>query len=354
MVEGLEKLILDAIKDGAFPGANYCLVVDDKEYFGSLGMKSHILGEENYLDTIYDLASVSKVVSTVTCLLILMEMGKIRLYDSVNSYLPRFRFSNITIWDLVTHTSGLKADVVNAKDICSKKELLDQIYNADLIYPTNSKIVYSDIGFMLLGFIIEEVSGMKLDEFAKKYVFDPLEMIDTCYNPKDLARVAPTELREDELYQGYLRGRVHDEKAFILDGVAGHAGVFSTVKDLSHFIKMILNNGVYNGKRILSKPSIDLIFTPQVEEKKGISLNNEIRTIGWLMAGDYPSCGDLASKHTIHHTGYTGTSIFIDRDNCIGFTLLTNRVHPTRNNPKIIPFRGKLGNYIISHFVKGE
>lgn len=353
MVEGLEKLLLDAINDGAFPGANYCLVAD-KDYFGSLGMKSHIEGTKNTLDTIYDLASVSKVVSTVTSIMILLEMGKLRLFDSVSSYLPRFRFSSITIWDLVTHTSGLKADVVAARNIRSIAELLDQIYNSDLVYPTNSKIVYSDIGFMLLGFIIEKVSGMPLDEFAKKHIFEPLEMHDTCYNPKDLERVAPTELREDELYNGYLRGRVHDEKAFILDGVAGHAGVFSTVKDLSNFIKMILNNGEFNGKRILSKASIDLLFTPQVEDKKGISLNNEIRTIGWLMSGNYPSCGDLASKNTIHHTGYTGTSIFIDRDNKIGFALLTNRVHPTRDNPKIIPLRGKIGNYIISHFSKGE
>lgn len=352
MIEGLERLILEAINDGAFPGGNYVLV-SDKDYFGSLGMKSHIEGTKNDLDTIYDLASVSKVVSTVTSIMILLEMGKLRLYDSVSSYLPRFRFKNITIWDLVTHTSGLKPDVVNAKGLRSRKELEDQIYNSDLVYPTNTKIVYSDIGFMLLGFIIEAVSGMPLDEFAKKHIFEPLEMHDTCYNPTDLERVAPTELREDELYNGYLRGKVHDEKGFILDGVAGHAGVFSTVKDLRNFIKMILNDGEFNGKHILSKASVDLLYTPQVENKKGISLNNEIRTIGWIMGGDYPSCGDLASKNTIHHTGYTGTSIFIDRDNKIGFSLLTNRVHPTRDNPKIIPFRGKLGNYIISHF-KGE
>lgn len=349
MIKGLEKLILDAIENGAFPGGNYCLVAD-KDYFGSLGMKSHIEKTENNLDTIYDLASVSKVVSTVTSIMILLERGKLRLYDSVSSYLPRFRFKNITIWDLVTHTSGLKADVIQARMIRSKDELLNQIYQSDLVYPTNSKIVYSDIGFMLLGFIIEEVSGMSLDKFASENIFKPLEMVDTCYNPSDLERVAPTEMREDELYNGYLRGRVHDEKGFILGGVAGHAGVFSTVKDLSHFIKMILNDGVYNGKRILSKASVDLLFTPQVEEKNGISLNNEIRTIGWIMGGSYPSCGDLASKKTIHHTGYTGTNIFIDRENKIGFTLLTNRVHPTRDNTKIIPFRGKLGNYIISQF----
>lgn len=349
MIKDLERMINEAIKDGAFPGANYYLVAE-KDFYGSLGLKSHIENTENSLETIYDLASVSKVVSTVTCIMVLLEQGKIRLYDSVSSYLPRFRHRTITIWDLITHTSGLKADVIAANKLRSREELLIQIYQSELVYKTNSKIVYSDIGFMLLGFIIEEVSGMSLDKFAKKYIFEPLDMKNTSYNPIELDRCAPTEMRDDELYQGYLRGKVHDEKAYILDGVAGHAGVFSTVEDLSHFIKMILNDGVYNGKRILSKASVDLLYTPQVEEENGISLNNEIRTIGWILGGSWPSCGDLASKETIHHTGYTGTNIFIDRKNKIGFTLLANRVHPTRDNIKIIPFRAKVGNYIISHF----
>lgn len=349
MIKRLEELILDAIKDGTFPGANYYLVASN-DYYGSLGMKSHLENTPNNLGTIYDLASVSKVVSTVTSIMLLLERGKLRLYDSVNSYLPRFRFKTITIWDLITHTSGLKADVIAASKIKSIDELLNQIYNADLIYETNTKLVYSDIGFMLLGFIIEKISGMNLDMFAKEYIFKPLEMVDTCYNPSDLDRCAPTEMRDDEIYKGFLRGKVHDEKAYILGGVAGHAGVFSTIMDLSHFIKMILDNGIYNGKRFLSKASIDLLFTPQVEEKNGLSLNNEIRTIGWILGGSWPSCGDLASKETIHHTGYTGTNIFIDRKNKIGFTMLSNRVHPTRDNIKIIPFRAKLGNYIISHF----
>ena len=157
---------------------------------------------------------------------------------------------------------------------------------------------------MLRGFISEEVSGMTLDEFARINVFEPLDMKDTCYNPKDIDRCAPTEYRDDEIYKGYLRGKVHDEKAYILGGVAGHAGVFSTVKDLSNFIKMILNGGIHNGKRFLSKASIDLLYTPQVEEQNGISRNNEIRTIGWILAGNWPSCGDLASKETIHHWLY--------------------------------------------------
>lgn len=353
MIQGLNDLIYEAIKNEVFPGANYCLVAD-QVYLNSFGNKSLYPNQEiNNIDTIYDLASVSKVISTTTAIMLLLEAGKIRLYDAVSLYLPRFRHSDIVIWDLLTHTSGLPADVHRANKIKSKEELLEQIYGCDLVYPKNTKIVYSDIGFMLLGFIIEEVSKMSLNVFAKQNIFDKLEMFDTGYCPQKKLRCAPTELRNDEIYHGYLQGDVHDEKAYILGGVAGHAGVFSTAKDLSHFIKMILNDGIYNGKQFLSKPTIDLLYTKQVEVKNGMSLDVDSRGLGWIVKGNYSSAGDLASPNTILHTGYTGTNIFIDRTNKVGFALLSNRVHPTRENVKIIPFRAKVGNYVISHFYQG-
>ena len=219
----------------------------------------------------------------------------------------------------------------------------------------NTKIVYSDVGFMLLGFIIEEITHEKLDDFVWKNISIPLEMFNTGYSrishpTFDYKKAAATEIRNDSLVQGLVRGKVHDERAYMLDGVAGHAGLFSCVKDLEHFIRMILDDGMYNGKRFLSKASIDLMFTPQVKETSGVNLLTTTRGLGWIVGGDYPGCGELASKETIHHTGFTGTNIFIDRINKIGFTLLTNRVHPTRDNTKIIPFRGKIGNYIIANF----
>ena len=347
----INKLIEEAISNQVFPGANYCLVTDEGTYMDSLGKKSLFPTEEaNDIDTIYDLASVSKVLSTTTAIMILLEQGKIRLYDQVKVYLKDFRHDDILIWDLLTHTSGLQADIPRASKLASREECLEKIYACDPVYERKTKIVYSDIGFMLLGFIVEAVSGLKLDEFARKYIFEPLNMVDTGYNPIDKQRCAPTEERRDEIYNGYLRGNVHDEKAYILGGVAGHAGVFSTVKDLSHFIEMILNDGYYNGKQILSGPTIDLLFTKQVEIKSGISLDTDSRGLGWIVKGSYSSAGDLASPQTILHTGFTGTNIFIDRINRIGFSLLSNRVHPTRENVKIIPFRAKIANHIISQF----
>ena len=350
-LNGLNELIQEAIDDGAMPGANYCLVSDYGVEFNSLGKKALVPEvEENDIDTLYDMASCSKVISTTTCIFKLLEQGKLRLYDSVKTYVPRFRYPNITIWDLMTHSSGLPADVIRSNRIKSREEALDKIFDSVLTYEKNTKIVYSDIGFILLGLVIESVSKMKLEEYAEKNVFGPLEMTSTGYNPSDIKRCAPTEIRKDEVYDGVLRGKVHDEKGYILGGVAGHAGLFSTVKDLSHFIQMILNGGVYNGKRILSQASIDLMFTPQVRMINGVSLDYNQRGLGWIVKGDFCSAGDLASPETIQHTGYTGTNIFIDRINRVGFTMLTNRVHPTRENVKVIPFRAKLGNYIIANF----
>lgn len=345
MNKGINELINEAIADNAFPGACLCIVKDNKVLLESYGLKAKYPTQEmNNINTIYDMASCSKVISTTTSILKLMEMGKLRLYESVSNILPEFSNKDITVWDLLTHTSGLMPGLPGATKM-TKEEIYENIMNLKQSYEKNTKIVYSDLNFMILGFIVEKISGLKLDEFSKKYIFEPLEMYNTGYNPKKPIECAPTENRGDYIDRGY----VHDEVAHIFDGVCGHAGLFSTVEDISHFIQMVLNNGIYNGKKILSKQTIDLMFTPQVEEKNGISLNNEKRSVGWIVKGCYPNSGDLASENTIMHTGFTGTNIVIDRDNNIGFSLLTNRVHPSRETNKVISFRSRLGNYIFSH-----
>lgn len=345
MKKEINELVLEAIKDGAFPGACLCVVSNGKVHLEGYGLKAkYPEEEENDVNTIYDMASCSKVISTTTSILVLLEQGKLRLYEPVCNILPEFGLKNVTVWDLITHTSGLIPGLPGAHQM-TKQEIYDGIMKLEPTYEKNTRIVYSDLNFMLLGFIVEKLSGMTLDKFSKKYIFDPLEMYDTGYNPTDVKRCAPTEDRGNYIDRGY----VHDEVAYIFDGVCGHAGLFSTVKDVSHFIQMVLNDGVYNGKRILSKQTIDLMFTPQVEEKNGVSLTNEKRSVGWIVKGCYPNSGDLASPNTIMHTGFTGTNIVIDRDNKAGFSLLTNRVHPTRANVKTNAFRGRLGNYIFSH-----
>lgn len=352
-IKGLNALIQAAIDDGAFPGATYALVTEEGTFVNNLGnLTTDPEPIPNRIDTMYDMASLSKVVSTTTCLMKLIEEGKIRLYEKVNTYVPEFIWKEVVIWDLMTHTSGLPADVIRAKEILSKEELWKRIFLDHLIYPKNTKIVYSDLGYIILGKVVENVTGLTLDEYAKRYVFEPLEMKDTGYNPKDKERCAPTEARADRVYSGMLQGNVHDEKAYILGGVAGHAGLFSTSGDLVHFMQMILNRGKYKDQQILSGPSVDYLFKPQVEEKTGISLDSSKRSLGWIVKGSYSSAGDLVSDETILHTGFTGTNIWIDRKNQIGFCMLSNRVHPTRDNLKIIDVRVRVGNYIVANFGK--
>lgn len=349
-VKEFNDIIRKAINEEKLPGANYVIVTKKKKHFGSIGYKALVpFIEENNIDTLYDIASMSKVISTTSCAMKLVESGKIRLFDPVKRYIPEFKHESVRIYDLMTHTSGIRPYLAGAASMKDESEVWNSILELELEYEKGSKILYSCINYIILGKLIERVSGMGLDEFAKENIFIPLEMNSTCYNPSDISRCAPTEERRDSVYQGVLRGRVHDEMAYALHGVSGNAGVFSTVEDISHFIEMILNDGVYKGKRIFSKATIDLFYTPQVKETHGVYLTEELRSIGWIVRGASSSAGELTSEETILHTGFTGTNIWIDRKNKIGFCMLTNRVHPTRDNSPTASLRPRLANYIISH-----
>lgn len=347
----LEQLILNAIENGSFPGANYAIVTKDKVWMGSLGNKElypNVI--KNSIDTIYDMASLTKVICTTTCIMQLVEKGLLRIYDPVVRYLPNFKFSNITVWNLMTHTSGLPEGIYGPKDKMNENDVWNAIYNkVELNYEPGKKIQYSDINYIILGKIVEIISGLSLDEYALKNLFEPLKMIDSGYNPKDKERCAATEYRDDATMTGYVKGCVHDETAYAMGGVAGHAGLFSTVKDVTNFIKMILNDGEFNGKRILSKITVNELFKIQVKEYSGVEVLPKARCLGWQTKDPASSAGDLVSENIILHTGFTGTNVFIDRDNKIGFVLLTNRVHPTRNNSKHLHDRACFANFIMAN-----
>lgn len=352
-LETLHQLIEQEIKESQIPGANYALVFADKVLLGSAGERAILPEvEENTIDTIYDMASLSKVVATTTAILQLLEQGRLRLQTKVKTYLPHFQHDSITIWHLLTHTSGLPEGVKGLMSMQSADEVWQQIYETQLSYETGMRIHYSDIGFILLGKIVEVITGMPLEVYTKQFIFAPLDMKDTGYNPKLKERCAPTEYRNNALYQGVQRGVVHDETAYLLGGVAGHAGLFSTIEDCAHFIQMILNQGIYQGKTILHPQTIDRLFQPEVEMHQGVVLHEVMRSLGWMVGGLGGPNGDLTSLETIHHTGFTGTSIFIDRAHGVGFCLLTNRVHPTRENTHHIDMRGRIANYVMTHYQK--
>lgn len=350
MYTNIKELLEQAVKEESFPGASWCVVHGNGDVFCDyVGYKS-ILPEKvlNQGNEIYDVASLTKVISTTTMVMKLIENGQLSLDTPIKNVLPRFKHDGITVYHLLTHCSGLPADITRANKLKDKKEVLDRIYQMDLMYPTGENIVYSDIGFILLGQMIELLTHMKLSAFASLTIFNPLGMKDTGYHP-DCERCAPTEQRNDEVYQGMLQGMVHDEKSFALGGEAGHAGLFSTAKDISKFILSILQD-----QFVLSSETTHELFLLR-ETKPSLKGDTLTRALGWDKPQPGGSAGDLISKEdTIIHTGFTGCNMFIDIKHQIGFILLSNAVHPKRDQNMIIQYRNRIGNMILKEWEENQ
>lgn len=330
------KYIEDCSKHEVFPGAAFGIVTKAESVFHAVGYSQLFpVKEKADINTIYDLASLSKVISTTTIILKLIEDGRITLFTKVRDLLPEFRHNDITIYSLLTHTSGLPSDI-DYKNFKNKNDIINQIYSTNLQYAAGEKVLYSDLGFILLGLIIEKIEG-SIEGYFKRHIAEPLNMIDTGYNPEERAklRCAASEYKKA---RGYVKGVVHDGKAFLMDGISGHAGLFSTVKDLGNFCSMMLNGGRYGDIRILHGNSIKILsqcHTGGLNEKRGL---------GWQLKDADNSVGDLASDNSIFHTGFSGTSVLIDFQNEFAFILLTNRIHPSRENTSLLKLRANINN----------
>ena len=334
IIESMERGIIDHCT----PNVAFGIIDRNNITTGAVGQMTYSNPEDKVTDeTLYDIASLSKVVVTVTLVSKLLDKGIIKLSDPVQKYLPRFRFTDVSVGQLLTHTSGLPADFTG-KEILPRKVVLEKLYNANKEYETGTRVVYSDLGYMFLGEIMETIYNKSLDEVARKEIFEPLNMTSTCYCPSDKDICVPTEVTEA---RGFIQGVVHDEKACSLGGVAGHAGVFTNAKDLSNFVSMILNDGMFNGKRFLSKAIIDVWFTPIIHEKR--EKVDRWRSWCWI-TGKNNLVSEKDLKNTISFNGFTGPSIFIDREKAIGIVLLDSRIHPTRDNAKFYPFRRKIND----------
>jgi CubicO group peptidase (beta-lactamase class C family) len=322
----IERVVERGIKAGGYPGAS--VIVGRKgaavyeKGFGRLTWSSSSIPVDA-VRTIYDVASLSKVVGTTTAIMILYDENKIRLDDPIVSYIPTFGGGDkdkVTVRQLLTHTSGLPAGRDIWRIAQTPLEARALVLSTPLEGRPGAQYIYSDLGADVLGLLVEVVSGEPLDKFLTRRVFDPLGMNETMYRPADSLRyrIAPTEVTPPRGYP--LRGEVHDENAYALGGVAGHAGLFSTAADLSVFAQMMLNGGEYNGVQIISKQTVDL-FTSRAFGH---------RALGWDTAeGDYGS-GRFLGPTAYGHTGFTGTSLWIDPEREMFVILLTNRVHAAR------------------------
>ena len=302
--------------------------------------------ESMQMDTVFDLASLTKVVATLPSKLKLLDEGEVGLNDKVSHFIPEFSVNNkseITLLQLLTHTSGLKSHRRFYQESISKEEVFEEIYKETLEYEPGTKVIYSDLGFMLLSEIIEIVTSSKFEKFVTKEIFKPLEMNETAFLPKfSTDRYAATEF--DSSLNTYKLGVVHDENANALGGVSGHAGLFSTLSDLNHYVSMQENEGIFKGKRILSENVIQL-------SKKSLTTSlNERRGLGWQLKTDSEtSCGDYFSEKSFGHTGFTGTSIWFDPTVDLSVILLKNRVHYGRES-HILRLRPRLHNIIRQYF----
>jgi CubicO group peptidase (beta-lactamase class C family) len=335
----VDSLFAAAIEDSVFPGAVALVGYKGEKVFEKAYGKFTYSPDAKVMttDAIFDLASVTKVIGTTSAAMILVDEGKLNLDEKVAAYLPEFGNNgkeNVTIRNILLHNTGLPAFKRYYLTMQTGEQLINDIMNCELDNPPGAKYVYSDLGMITLQKVIERITGKGIDKFLSEKLFKPLGMNDSYYAPPDevIERCVPTEL-DDYWRHELVKGKVHDENAYMLGGVAGHAGLFSTADDISKVMFTLLNDGKYNGEQIFDPELIKNWTTKQSEQST--------RGIGWdtIDLEGYSSAGHKLSKNSFGHTGFTGTSVWADKDEDLFIILLTNRVYPTRKNRKISQFR---------------
>lgn len=338
----IDSIVNDGIAKKAYPGCQVLAMKDGKLLF----RKAY--GHQTYdedspevtMNTIYDLASVTKMMSTTLAMMKLVETGKVKLDDPLSRYLPYLKNTdkaNITIRQAMSHMARLKSFYPfwqEAKDAEEPRaSVLKQVTASHLL--SNTEYVYSDLGFILLGDLIQTVSGQRLDIFVNHHFYSPMGLCNTGYNPLergiDSTLIAPTE--NDQHYRMRLiRGMVHDENAFAMGGVSGHAGLFGTADDLARILQMLLNGGTFDGRRYLKAETIAMFNTRYFDKqncRRGLGFDKP------LITGHGGSACDEAPQSSYGHTGFTGTMVWVDPDNQMLYVFLSNRVYPDPNPNKL-------------------
>ena len=322
----LDALVGRGIRSGAYAGAVAALGREGRPLFLRAYGHCSVLPTRRRMkqNMLFDLASVTKAVATTSSVMKLVDDGRLSTSDEVRTHLPEFGVNgkkNVTVGNLLTHTSGLPdwSDLYLRHS--TRSDILREVCSMGLIQPAGESVRYSDLGFIVLGGIVERVAGTRLDLYATREIFSPLAMKQTMFNPRRslISRCVPTEYSNWRL--GILQGEVHDENAHAMEGVSGHAGLFSTAGDLLRFGAMVYQMGEFGGRRILSPESIQAMATNQT-----MNLNDK-RGFGWAIKPEFTG---NAGDWEIAHNGYTGISIAVSLSRRAFAAILTNRVHPVR------------------------
>ena len=352
----IDDAVRAALERGDAPGVVVVVVHKGAVVFRKAYGNRAVLPEKMAMlpEVVFDLASLTKPIATATSILLLVEQGKLKVSDPLAQHLPAFRRKEtemITVEQMLLHTSGFIPDNPMADYEGGVKAAWDRLLALKPIQAPGSKFTYSDVNYILLGKIVESVSGLALDAFTQKHVFGPLGMNETTFKPqgKLKERAAPTEKRGN----AWMIGEVHDPRSFALGGVAGHAGLFSSADDCAVFTQMLLNGGHYDGKRILDAQTVKLMTTPREVPlgggKKGL------RTYGWDMQTGYSSNrGELfPTGESFGHTGFTGTSLWIDPKSQSAVIILSNRVHPNGKG-NVTKLRGQVATLAAAAIFQGK
>ncbi len=328
----VDNLLKRLVDKELIPGYNMAVVTPDDAFVQTYGYRQLVPEKKPATrETLYDLASLSKVVSTNTCILKMLENGDITLDTRIHDIVSEIENPDYTIQSCMTHTTGLPPGIANYKSM-TDEEFFHTLYT---IKPDPAKagtIVYSDINFLYLGLVVDRLKG-SLKDYARKTVFEPLGMTHTCYQPEDISNVAATEVTEK---RGVICGVVHDGTNFRMGGTGGNAGVFSTIDDLTAFVRMMMNDD----DPFLSPETRKMLRTCYADK------GQDRRTLGWILSTTKSSMGFEFSPHTLYHTGFTGGSILIDLDRKLSFIILCNRVHPSRDNASILQYRPVLNSIV--------
>ncbi len=341
----VDALVERFIKRGAFPGAAVAIGQYDQVHkLTGYGTYTYESDRPVTPRSVFDLASLTKVIATTTAAMQLYEQDRLDLDSTVQSYLPSFdnpEKADITVRQLLTHTAGFTPfRTFYAEGVRTRQAVVDSIFAIPLDSAPSQQYRYSDFSMIVLVLVLEAITGQEFSAYAREHIFEPLGMAATGFRSTGVSdpAVVPTE-RDDYFRHRLVQGEVHDENAWLLGGTAGHAGLFASARDVARFASLMAQSGRYEGEPFLDSTTVDL-FTTVVDTMMSS------RALGWdTKSRDKPSSsGEYFGPRSFGHTGFTGTSIWIDPDTGIFVVLLTNRVYPTRENPLISQVRPLLAD----------